>query len=240
MKDQHVLFNPFRMLSPKLDAEAIRLEVLHEQPVSESLTLEEGLLTMTSKLIEMTRCLSKYALSVSADQMDKCQVLGEQVHDQEAFLTKNLVVADVSSELRRGLLRFPYRLERIGDLLESILRCCRIKARDGIPFSDIANAELEQMFSSLLELMINLRDAFRAPNKALLRVIISQTKRLSQMVDDFRLAHWERLEAGFCAVAASSLYRDILDSVKWITEYLEKMAVTLLEIGEAREKAGEA
>ena len=55
MKDKRVFFNPIRMISPKLDAETLKLENFHEHPVSENLTLEEGLLVMLSKLIEMSR-----------------------------------------------------------------------------------------------------------------------------------------------------------------------------------------
>ncbi len=32
MKDKHVFFNPFRLISPKLDREASRLEELYESP----------------------------------------------------------------------------------------------------------------------------------------------------------------------------------------------------------------
>jgi hypothetical protein len=50
------------------------------------------------------------------------------------------------------------------------------------------------------------------------------------MFEEFKLAHWERIEAGFCAVEASSVYRDILDSVKSVNEYLVKMTETLQEL----------
>ncbi|MBI5249449.1 MAG: hypothetical protein HY912_08135, partial [Desulfomonile tiedjei] len=53
MKDKRIFFNPLRMMSPKLDSEAEKLEDLHKTPVSEAFTLEEGLVVMLSKLIEM-------------------------------------------------------------------------------------------------------------------------------------------------------------------------------------------
>ena len=59
MKNHGTLFNPFRMLSPRLDAEILNIEKLHEKPVSDSISVQEGLLTMISKLMEMTRLLSK-------------------------------------------------------------------------------------------------------------------------------------------------------------------------------------
>ena len=81
MKDKQVFFNPIRMISPKLDAETLKLESLYKHPVSESLTLEEGLLVMLSKLIEMARlvrlgfisdCLERFTLVRSSGR--KCTI----------------------------------------------------------------------------------------------------------------------------------------------------------------------
>ena len=114
-------------------------------------------------------------------------------------------------------------------MLESILNCCRAKARFGIPFSEKAYWELDQLFQVLTEMMINLRDAFVTPNKVVLDTIVSDGKKLGDMLEDFKVAHWMRLEAGFCTVEGSSMYRDMLDSIKSINEYMVKMSKTLLD-----------
>jgi phosphate:Na+ symporter len=230
MKDKSVFFNPFRMLSPKLEAEALRIEELHKEPVSKALTLEEGVLVMISKLIEMTRLLSKAIFSGSASQMDRCEALANEVDEQENILTKGLVASNVNKELLKGVIRFPYRLERMGDMLESILRCCRVKEKRGVPFSDKAHAELDELFAALMSILVNLRDAFKTPNKLLIEAILADSIKLRNRLNDFKLAHWERLEAGICHVEASSIYRDILDSSKLVCEYAEKMCETLLEM----------
>jgi len=89
---------------------------------------------------------------------------------------------------------------------------------------------MDQLFTKLLEMMSNLRDAIRTPNKLILRAIIEDTKEINEMLENFKMAHWVRLEAGFCAVEASSLYRDILDSAKSANEYVCKICETLLEV----------
>lgn len=240
MKDRRVLVNPFRMISSKLDFEALRMEELHARTFHESMPLEDGLLVMMSKIIEMTRLLSKSIVSGSPKQMDACQSLGKEVHQEEKVLTGELVAAGIPPDLLRSVIRFPVRLERIGDLLESILNCSRIRARDGIPFSDKALGELDQLFAVLLDMMNNLRDAFITPNKVLLEHVISQGRKLAQKLLDFRLAHWDRLEAGFCAPQASSVYLDILDSFTAINEYIVKISVTLLELGAVKPGPAEA
>jgi Na+/phosphate symporter len=230
MKDEHLLLNPFRMLSPNLDHEIEHFEELHQRPVSEEITLGEGLLVMISKVIEMCRLLSESVFTGSRSQMDKCEALAHDVDQQENVLTRQLIESDLEGDLLKGLIRFPYRLERIGDMLESILNCCRIKARFGLPFSDDAYREIDELFTSLIKMMTNLRDAFILPNEVVLEAILSEGKKVSWTVEECVVAHWMRLEAGLSAVEASSMYRDILDSMKLINEYLVKMATTLGEV----------
>jgi Na+/phosphate symporter len=235
MKDHRIVVNPFRIISPKLDSEAVRLEELHEKPFSESVALQEGLLIMISKIIEMTRLLSKGIVSGARAQMEACELLAKDVHEQEKVLTRNLLSSGVKTRLS-DIIRFPYRLERVGDLLESILRCCRIKARDGLAFGDAAHAELDKIFSLLVQMLVNLRDAFLTTNRFLVEHILNDGKKLSQALQDARLAHWERLERGFTAPQASSLYLDILDSVVGINEYIAKMCDRLVILAEAEDE----
>lgn len=228
---QPLLVNPFRMLSPRLDSEAVKLEELHNQPFSESISLEMGLLVMISKLIEIMRLLSKCVFSEAQSQMNRAEILAKEVHDQEKILTQDLTRSKIAPDLLKGVIRFPFRLERVGDMMESIINCCRIKARDGVPFSDKAYAELNQLFEHLIANTRDLRDAFVAPNVFLLEHILSQTAIMAQLLQEHRLAHWARIAAGYCSPRASSLYLDILDSMRSANEYIEKMSVTLLELG---------
>jgi len=231
MKEKSVFFNPFRMLSPGLNARAIRLEDLHTRPVSEPIPLQEGLLVMCSKIIEIIGLLSKCVVSGSEKQMDACESLANEVHEQEKVLTTDLVYSKLTPEMRKGLIRFPYRIERIGDMLEDILHCCRLKAHKGFAFTDKAYVELDQLFGILVVMMTNLRDALVTPNKVLLERIITRSNKLGDMLLDSRFAHWGRLEGGFCSPLSSSAYLAILDSMTAINEYLKKIAVTLIELG---------
>jgi Na+/phosphate symporter len=239
MKDNRFVVNPFRMISPKLDTEASKIEELHELPVSESHATEEGLLIMMSKLIEMNKILSKCIITGDAEQMAACQSLAEEVHDQEKLLTSSLLAASsmltsttLGQNIFKIVVRFPARLERISDIFRNILTCCRIKERDGIPFSDKAYAELAQIFPLLGEMMTNTRDALVIRNEVLLKHIASQRQNLGELLHNARFAHWDRLQRGFCAPQASSLYLDLLDSFSGISEYIGKMCDSLSAIRE--------
>ena len=230
MKNEELFYNPFKMLSPKLTGEIEHMEGLYEKPVSDELSLQEGLLVMTSKLIEMCRMLSKCIVTGSEVQMARCETFVNEIRAQEKILTKEVLESNLKGKLMKGLIRFPYRLERISEMLESILLCCRDKAASGTPFSEKAHSELDQIFNVLMEMMVNLRDGFRAPNRVILEAVIAGGKRTAQLIEDSKLAHWERLEAGFCSVDASSVFRAILDSAKSANEYLVKLADTLLSL----------
>jgi phosphate:Na+ symporter len=229
MKEPRVFVNPLRILSLRLDREAVRLDDRRTAP--QEVSFEESLITTAGKIMDIIRLISKCIVTGDTSEMDRGAALAEDVHQQEKMLTKTLLSSGVRGELFKGLVRFPSRLERIGDTLETILRCCRIKAREGISFSDKAEEELGQLFAMLLEMMNNVRDAFRTPNKLFLESIISQGRQLTGMLGDSRLAHWERMEAGFCSPRASSVFLEVLDSMKLMNEYIQKMCNTLIELG---------
>lgn len=234
MAEKDGVFNPFRVASPQITEEVLRLEELHIKRVSEAAHLEEGLLILISKLIEMTRLLSDCMFTGDEAQMDQCARLGGEVHEEEKILTKKLLSAGVRRDLLKGVLRFPFRLERIGDMLESILNCCRIKKKEHLPFTQEAEKELRQLLSALLEMMIKLREAFSSPEKDLLQSLLTRSEELNGMLEESRSRHWERVETGEFASEASSLYRDMLDSIRWTNEYLERMTRTLLEISQGQ------
>ena len=57
LKEKQLFFNPFRLISPKLNAEASRLDEIYESRPQEMTCLEEGLLVMLKKLHAMADLL---------------------------------------------------------------------------------------------------------------------------------------------------------------------------------------
>jgi Na+/phosphate symporter len=231
MKETKVFINPFRIISPKLDREASRLAEHYDAPPVEMTNLEEGLLIMVSKLMDMTRLIRKSFIVPDAAKLKLVDELGAEVHEEEKALTGSLVsVPSADPEMLRALVLFPGRLERVGDFLESIANCSRIKSRDGIPFSDRAQAEMEQLFGLFGNILKNLRDSLSIKNEILLQHMQKQHEHLHQMAIDFALAHEDRLIEGLCSPKASSLYMDILDSIKSANQQIRSMGRSLLDI----------
>jgi Na+/phosphate symporter len=233
MKDKQVFFNPFRLISPRLDSEASRIEQFLEKPPEEVTCLEEGLLVMCGKLIEMTRLIHKTLVIADQEKIKKCEKLGREIHNEEKTLTGDLVCSpSTSGDLLKAVVLFPGRLERIGDLLESIVNVSRIKAREGIPFSDKAQSELDTLFESFADALTNFRDVLVTRNRVLLEHLTNQGRQVAQMIIDFGLAHEDRLLEGLCSAKASSLYLDILDSIKRANEHIMDMCQRLLKIAD--------
>jgi Na+/phosphate symporter len=235
MKDTRVFFNPFRLISPKLDSEANRLEEMLDTPPKEVTHLEEGLLVMMGKIIEMTQILSQILFIPDQEKMATAERLGKEIHEEEKILTGNVVLGSLDvtpSEVLKAVVLFPGHLERVGDHLESILNCCRIKDREGILFVDKSNQELAGLFGLLIEILTNFRDVLITRNRALLEIIGDQDLRLGQMILDFQAAYEDRLLEGLCPPRSASIIMDILDSIKYANTHIRDMGDILLRLDE--------
>jgi len=231
MKDMRVFFNPIRMISPKLDSEAIKLEELLAKSDDHPLTLEEGLVVMLSKLIVMTELIRSHFIDGTPGKTEECERLGREVHSLEKKLTENLACALTDPPgACRAVVLFPGHLERVGDFLESILNCCNIKVRNDVPFTDKSLLDIDQMLKHSMELMTNFRDSLIRPNSYLLQHVVEEAAKLDQLCQDWQLAHVERLLDGSTAPKASSLYLDILESTQSLNRHIKVMAENLLAL----------
>jgi phosphate:Na+ symporter len=239
-KEKVHFINPFRLISPRLDTDLGRLHELLGAPPADVSTLEEGLLVMCSKLIELSSTLYKSFLVADDEKFNRGKVLAEEVHDEEKSLTAHLVhLPSASPSVLKALILFPARLERVGDLLESVLSVSMIKAREGIPFSDRAMIELKQLFKVFKEMLSNLRDVLATCDRQLLDHMVSLHGQLAQMTLDFAYAHEDRLIEGTCSPRASSLYIDVLDSVRNANRHIRSITEALIKVASSEEMVRE-
>jgi Na+/phosphate symporter len=235
MKNEELFYNPFRLISPKLDAEASRLEELFESVPEEVTCLEEGLLVMLDKLAQMTDLVKKCLLSYKQENVEEVERLGKEVHEEEKDLTSNLVVCsptETTGDVLKAVILFPGRLERVGDHLESALNVACIKERTGVPFSERAHKELDELLDLLKDVMQSYRDVLLTRDRALLLQILDKTGKIAQMSLDFAYAHESRLIEGLCSPKASSLFLDLLDAVKHANQQLHEMGTSLLKVAQ--------
>ncbi len=232
MKGQRYSWNVLRVVSRKLDKEVRHLEDLYNMPVSEADTPEEHLVLMISKLIHMTESLSICMKTSDGSIIESCQRLAEEIRRHERLATSGLVeqASVMGKHMFKILVRFPSRMERIAIMLGNILDCCCIKTAEGIHFSDMAQAELSVIFEVALDMLKKLRDTLVIHNKFLLGQIKFDRHRLEHLVEDARLANWERMEAGTCPPPSISVYVEILDCFRNVNEYIAKMSQSFLDL----------
>jgi Na+/phosphate symporter len=233
MKDTSLFFNPFRLISPKLDTEASRLEEMFDTPPEEVTCLEEGLLVMMNNIIKMTKLVSEAIFTGDTAKMEEAHKLGEEIHSEEKQLTDNVVVCapqETSGEMLRAVVLFPGHLERVGDHLESILNVSRIKAKQGVLFIDKTNQELTEIFEKLIKIFTDFKEALATQNRDLLNTVIEEDKNIRSMIWDFQAAYEDRLLEGVCSPKSASLMLDILDSVRYSNTHIRDMAKILLDL----------
>lgn len=230
MDRQQLFFNPLRMVSLRTNEGSVNLDDLYTKPVSDAESLEEALIVTMSKIIEATRILSKCIVGCPPKRLEEAAALATEVHDQEELLTRELTCSDITGNFLGNLIRFPHALETIGDVLETIRKCCELKDEQGISLGERAESEFDRLFVVLLDIMCNTRDAFNNPNVILLKSIISEGTVLRETLAECRSAHWHRVAAGTCGARASSIYLDIVDAIGSANDHLREICSNLVEL----------
>ncbi len=227
--------NPLRRLGHELYATDFDVETVHTRAVSKSVGVDEGLIIIISKLVEMMKLLIQYFSGSPGSHSQTFSRLAGEVHEQSQILTEALLSLRLDEQLFNRLIRFPFRLERVGKMLENIIECHQTGTPAEITYSDKAYREQEQIFVILLDILKNLRDSLQNPSKEALLAVSFQGKRLEEMVQQFAGANWERVKEGECPVKSSARWNEILDSAKCADEYLMEMVANLLDLGKPQD-----
>ena len=74
-------------------------------------------------------------------------------------------------------------------------------------------------------------------NRDLLDHVRAEQKKIGQLTIDFGLAHEDRLLGGLCAPEASSLYLDVLDSIKSANQNVSALTESLAQLAESGQAA---
>ncbi len=184
---------------------------------------------MIGKLAEIALSLSVCISVDKPGEIDRCEALVKEVRGQGKALMRD-VHAVAHGDTLNALVRLPFYLQGIGEKLENILNCCRIKVREGILLNGTGEAHCQQLLAILVDMMNNLQDAFIMTDAVLVQSIISQGSELSRMFRDFRSADWMRLRNGPSAAQMIGIYLDILDAIKSANEDVGNICTTLLEL----------
>lgn len=194
--------------------------------------IEETLYQLSHKSAEMLQLISEGFNLHSKKHLLEAENIAKEVHESEKVLTDALLkeLESHKEELDKikELIPVPGHLERLGDNCESIISATRTKIRDGMLFSDRAVSEINFLFKSLVELIKGVGDIILTKNILLSKHIVVESDKINDKASDYATLHEERLVLGICNPKTSSLFLDILDSLKGVSFHLKKIAQTIL------------
>ena len=190
--------------------------------------IEEEIMAMCDSTKEMLAAAREGFRRHDREKLKQAEMLGRQIHDKEKELMQ-LIISNVSKgsatpEIKEGLSFIPAHFERIGDDIELLVRCIRTMNQEGTLFSERAIREVNTLFAKAIELLECVRDALKTKNKVLIRYIKEEGIGFQDKVNEYALAHQERLIEGICLSKASSVYLAILDYLANVERHIRKMS----------------
>ncbi len=110
----------------------------------------------------------------------------------------------------------PQILLRINENIEKLNETLGKKLKDNILFTDRAVSELSILFGKLKEALKSTSDLLATKNTVLVKHINECEEDIVQKALEFATLHEERLIEGLCLPVASSLYLNMLNSIRCI------------------------
>lgn len=158
-----------------------------------------------------------------------CESNIEAIKKAEATLTKKITeLARDNPELKQYI-SIPVHLLRIGENIEKLTEFMDKKIKDNILFSDKAVTEITFLLQRLIDVLRPTADMILARNTILRRYVEESEVGIVKRATEYATLHEERLIEGLCLPVASSLYINMLDSIKSIAWHAKEIAVKLVE-----------
>jgi len=223
--------SPDYLSGPGGNVGELDVEDLHRIPASQPVNIRIGFLIMVSKLVRMTRLLSRCVEGEAMFALQECEWLAREIHRHEKALTEDILSSDASEVLSNELVRLAFRLARVGDLLETIVNCCRTRTHDAAPLGGELTSAMQQPLAVLVDMTSNLGDAVQTRNEVLLESIIDQAEELSALVRKHRSTWWLCRKPEPTAREETDRYLEILDASRSAGDYLGEICLALLELG---------
>ena len=198
---------------------------------------EKSLKELVSKLYDMNQSagegvylLQNALIYNSLKSLEECEAKIRGISEDEKILTPAFVEKAKETPDLRVYVIVPGHIERMGHSIESIIRCARVKIREGIPFSDRGSSEITFLMERLQEVLKTVSDIILARNSILREYVKESVAEIGRSANAFETTHGERLIEGSCTPEASPLFLDILDAIKVIAWHAKEIAESLTEL----------
>lgn len=166
----------------------------------------------------------------SSKSLNECEAKIKEISENEKILTPEFVEKAKKNSDLRVYIFVPGHIEKMGHFIENVIRCTRVKIREGISFSDRAVSEITFLMERLQEVLKNVSDIILARNSIMREYVKESVAEIGRSANNFATLHEERLIEGLCMPEASPLFLDILDAIKVIAWHAKEIAEKLTEL----------
>jgi len=119
-------------------------------------------------------------------------------------------------------------IERVGDMTENMAQAGQERAREAIPFSQDALAELTEFHSLVAKVWTLAVRAVEADDKTVAQAVKKGEEQIDVMERQLRESHNRRLEQGVCTPKADTLFVETLRNLERIGDHADNLSVSVL------------
>ncbi|PKM81585.1 MAG: hypothetical protein CVU89_08815 [Firmicutes bacterium HGW-Firmicutes-14] len=165
------------------------------------------------------------------ESLSEAEKVGARIEQAAKKLNQAVIAAREESKVLPSttIIEVNSELKKIKYSLDKTVEQIRIKADDGLLFSDKALSELKDFFTAALEGLQNVHDLILTKNPVIISHIIERSDKYEAIGRKYAEEHQERLIRGICLPKSSLVYLVILDSLKDILRYLKAIALAFKE-----------
>jgi Na+/phosphate symporter len=164
----------------------------------------------------------------SSKHLNDCRTKLSDVIKSGNILKEEVMRLDRENVGLKPYVLVPEYLCNIAENIEQVSGLVEKKISDGILFSDKALEEVTFLIQRLLDIMRPTSDIILARNEILSNYVKESEADVVRKALEYSTLHEERLIGGICQPAASTLYVNMLDSIKNIAWLMKKIATELM------------
>ena len=192
------------------------------------------MLAIDQEMLEKARqCIAQYNHKLKNEISIDEQSVDEMQRDITAYLVE-ITKGELPDQKRRivpALIHSVNDLERVGDYCQDISRLSQRLYEENLSFSATAQAELARIFDKTQTLMNFTQKALRSDDHKSASITLMIEKEIDELIMQYKLNHFKRLEEGVCMNESGLVFSDILTYIGRLNDHLCNITKGILHIG---------
>lgn len=164
-------------------------------------------------------------ISAAEDRVDRYE---DKLGTYMAKLSGTQLSGSDRTELSR-LLQCIGDFERISDHAQNIAETAQEKQRKNLSFSDVAEQELNVMYSAVREIVATTASAFGANDAELARRVEPLEEVIDGLTEQMKSRHIARLQRGECTTLLGFVLQDLITDLERVADHCSNIAICIIQ-----------